>query len=97
MNSVFHGVYPKSWSYSKICVIFEKGDYMETNNYRGICITNSLPKLYDSILNDRFMTWYTSLDEQAGAQAGRGCAEQLLTLWLLIDIARTDKLVLYVM
>ena len=53
---------------------------MDTNNYSGICIANSLPKLYDSILNNKFMTWYTPFDEQAGAQAGTGCAKQLLPL-----------------
>ena len=40
--------------------------------------------------------WYTPRPEQAGAQPGRGCEEQILAIRLLIDIARKTQNTLYV-
>ncbi len=40
--------------------------------------------------------WYVPKYEQAGAQKGRGCEEQILTIRLLIDIARKSKCTLYI-
>ena len=47
------------------------------------------------ILGNRFGLWYTPRVEQAGAQPKRGCEEQILTIRLLMDIARKTKKVLY--
>jgi hypothetical protein len=69
----------------------------DPGNYRGISVVNAIPKLYDGILNTRLNIWYTPCMEQAGAQAGRGCEEQLLTLRLYIDIARKKKHTLYIL
>ena len=40
--------------------------------------------------------WFKPKFEQAGAQTGRGCEEQILTVRLLMDIARKCKPTLYV-
>ncbi len=56
----------------------------------------ALAKVYDAIIKRRFVLWYQPDQEQAGGQVGRGCAEQLLTLRLLIDIARKTKQTLYI-
>jgi hypothetical protein len=96
MNTVFFGAYPSEWTKSKIFVIHKKGPVCDPGNYRGISVMNVLPKLYDSILNKRLSLWYKPCVEQAGAQAGRGCEEQLLTLRLYIDLARKKRYVLYV-
>ncbi len=57
----------------------------------------ALAKVYYAILNRRFVLWYQPDQEQTGGQEGRGgCAEQLLTLHLLIDIARKTKQTLYI-
>ena len=58
---------------------------------------SALPKLYDLILANRLQSWFTSDEEQAGAKNGRGCEEQILTLRLLIDIARKEKYPLYIL
>ena len=78
-------------------MIYKKGNVSIASNYRAISIASALPKLYDNILNDKFTTWYMPLDEQAGAQVGRGCTEQVLTLQLWIDYARKEKKVFYVL
>ena len=95
-NIIFDGNYPAQWHLAKICSIFKKGNPLLPANYRGISILDALYKVYDSILAERFNLWYIPDVEQAGAQAGRGCQEQLLTLRLLIDVARKSKQRLYV-
>ena len=55
-----------------------------------------LAKLYDMVLSARFQLWYKPKVEQAGAQPGRGCEEQILTIRLLIEIARKCNKTLYI-
>ena len=94
-NCIFENGYPVSWSCAKVFNIFKKGLRSQAENYRGISILMALAKLYDMVLSKRFQQWYTPSYEQAGAQPGRGCGEQILTLRLLIEIARKKKLTLY--
>ena len=94
-NTVFDNGYPTQWLVSKVFNIFKKGDRLDPCNYRGISVLTAAAKLYDSVLSTRFRLWYTPSFEQAGSQAKRGCEEQILTVRLLIDIARKTKLPLY--
>ena len=94
-NLVFSTEYPTSWNFVKVFNIFKKGSRLEPSNYRGISIMPAIAKLYDMVLTSRFSLWYTPRHEQAGAQKGRGCEEQILTVRLLIDIARKTKRSLY--
>ena len=96
LQKVFSEDYPSTWSVTKCFTIFKKGDRMCPSNYRGISILSVLPKLYDTVLANRFKLWYHPREEQAGATAGRGCEEQILTVKLLIDIARKTKRQLYI-
>ena len=57
---------------------------------------SAIAKLYDVILCNRFLQWYKPKFEQAGAQKGRGCEEQIFVIRLLIDIARKCKFPLYI-
>ena len=93
-NLIFFGQYPLEWTLMKMFTIFKKGKRDDPTNYRGISVISALPKLYDMVLAKRFFAWYTLKIEQA--QRGRGCEEQILTVRLLIDIARKTKRPLYV-
>lgn len=98
-NIIFLNVYyPVEWSLSKLSVLFKGGkDRMECGNYRGISVLDTLAKLYDSLILNRLKLW-VSLDEcQAGAQQGRGCVEQVMTLRLLSDLANFKKEKLYML
>ena len=95
-NLVFAGVYPIAWNLVKVFNIFKKGLLWNPENYRGISIMLAIAKLYDMILADRFVKWYKPLNEQAGSQSGRGFEEQILTLRLIIDVARKAGYVLYI-
>ena len=77
-------------------MIYKKGCRLLPSNYRGISIINSIAKLYDMILCCRLQQWFQPYREQAGAQAGRGCLEHIMTLRLLIDFAKRKKVKLYV-
>ena len=48
-----HGKYPHSWAEGYISVIHKSGDAADPNNYRGITITSSVGKVFNSILNER--------------------------------------------
>ena len=58
---------------------------------------NTLAKIYDMLLMNRLIRW-CSIDKcQAGAQKGRGCIEQIMSLRLLIDFVKYKKRKLYVL
>lgn len=73
------GVFPSSWSKAIIIPIHNKETLITPNNYRGIGITNSLGKLFTSILNERVMQWNRNediiTDAQFGYQAGRSTTD----------------------
>ncbi len=96
LNAVFVGIYPMQWTFSKVFNIFKKWDRLDTGNYRGISILVAFAKLYDLVLSRWLNLWYVQTYEQAGAQTGRGCEEQILTIRLLIDIAHKSKRTLYI-
>ena len=75
-NALFiAGLYPVSWTISKLIMLFKKGPLMNCGNYRGITIMKVLSKCYDYLIHNRLMKWYTPSREQAGAQPKRGCTE----------------------
>ena len=48
-------IYPKSWKESFTIPIYKSGDKNEPNNYRGISLINCLPKICNTILNNRLI------------------------------------------
>ena len=47
------GIYPDIWTKGVITAIYKSGDSSNPSNYRGICVTNCLGKLFCFILNSR--------------------------------------------
>ena len=96
-NAVFSsGCYPPSWRLARMFTIFKKGDKKLPKNYRGINVVNCMAKLFDLVLSSRLNAWFVPYREQAGSQKGRGCIEHLVTLRLLMDLARKKKLKLFI-
>ena len=77
-------------------MLFKKGIRIDCNNYRGISVIDNIAKIYDYVLNNRLMQWYTPCREQAGGQHERGCIEHIVTLRLLFSTFLRKKLKLYV-
>ncbi|MEE6521355.1 hypothetical protein FKM82_019505 [Ascaphus truei] len=53
------GYFPELWNEGLITPIHKKGDRMDPSNYRGICVSSTLGKLFNSILNSRILTFLT--------------------------------------
>ena len=70
-NLIFQCIYPQQWCIARMFMIFKKNARLEPSNYRGISIINALAKLYDMVLNARFIKWFKPQYEQAGSQKGR--------------------------
>ena len=49
------GVFPTSWSNGIITALHKSGNKDDPSNYRGICISSCLGKLFCSILNTRLL------------------------------------------
>ena len=83
------GQFPSSSCEGLITPIFKSGNRLDPNNYRGICVSSSLGKLFCSILNKRLMT-YVNENEiihpcQIGFMPGNRTADHVLTLKTLHD------------
>ena len=96
LNNVFVNVYPAQWAYSRLNMLFKKGDNMNCDNYRGISVINCISKIYDYVLYNRSPKWFTPHKEEAGAQPKRGCIEHILSLRLIINVCRKKKWKLFV-
>ena len=49
------GIYPKSWKESFTIPIYKSGDKNEPKNYKGVSLMNCLPKIVNTILNNRLI------------------------------------------
>ena len=83
------GHFPESWSEGLITPIFKNGDKFDPNNYRGICVSSNLGKLFSSTLNSRiidFLTEHSVLGKsQIGFLPNYRTADHIFTLHTVID------------
>ena len=79
---------PQTWCGGLITPIFKSGTKNDPSNYRGICSSSCLGKLFCSILNQRLLEHVQSLDilhnSQIGFLAKNRTADNVLTLRTLI-------------
>ena len=87
LNNVFVNGCPAKWAYTRLNMLFKKGDNMKCDNYRGISVIICIAKIYDFVLYKRLSKWFTPHKEQAGAQPKRWCIEHILTLRLIINVS----------
>ena len=93
-NDIMHtGLYP--WKKSIICPIFKKGDNCDPRNYRGISLTSSLSKLFNTILNNRLVEYlkiYNILPkEQGGFQIGKQTSDNIFILKTILKKYKLNK------
>lgn len=89
-NKVFSlSIYPNTWSVGFITNIFKKGSFHCPQNYRGITITSSVGKLFNSILNFRLQKYLLKNELispcQIGFEKGSSTADHIFTLKTAID------------
>ena len=89
-NSILtSGIMPNTWCRGLITPIYKSGGRNEPSNYRGICVSSCLEKLFCSILNQRLREHVNSLNILHNSQIGflpkNRTADHVLTLRTLID------------
>ena len=86
---------PKTWCIGLITPIYKKGNRMDPNNYRGICVGNALLKLFCTILNQRLIKYINENNIINKCQIGfkKNCrtTDHILTLKALINKHVKDK------
>ena len=91
-NILSNGIYPTAWAEGYIVPIHKKNDKKDPNNYRGITISNSLGKLFNSILQNRLSLFVQQKniinEEQIGFQKGCRTSDHMFILNSIIDLYR---------
>ncbi|XP_023240117.1 uncharacterized protein LOC111638606 [Centruroides sculpturatus] len=89
------GYIPESWKISTTVIIHKKGDVSNLGNWRPICLSNTLGKLYTACLSDRLLIWCTTNDRISPSQKGflnyQGCVEHNFVLQSVIQDARRAR------
>ena len=49
--------YPKDWKIGIIVNLYKSGDILNTDNYRGLTINSCLAKIFNTIMNNRLMSY----------------------------------------
>ena len=91
MNLVFQQKYPTEWEKQILHAIPKPGHSVNSPKLRGIAVSQSMAKIYDSLLNKRFINWYKPNREQAGFRENQGCLLQIFSLVLLIHHEKENK------
>jgi len=78
---------PSQWGLSHLIPLHKKGDKMLCSNYRGISLLDISLKIFESILLNRFqpLTEPVLRENQAGFRPGRGCADQIFSLRMMMS------------
>lgn len=70
-NLVFQaGCFPDIWNQGLISPIYKSGDKFDPNNYRGICVSSNLGKIFCSIINARMLAFLMKHNVLSKGQIG---------------------------
>ena len=88
--------FPLDWCKSVIIPLFKKkGDYKNSDNYRGILLLSAVSNVFTAILNKRLYTWAEHEQkiskEQAGFRKGYSTADHIFTLTSMITKKLNSK------
>ena len=91
IQQIFSKNYPKEWNTQLLHALTKLGHAFNNPQLRGIAVAPLLCRVYDTVMDNRFMKWYQPNPEQS-AQSKQGCPVTLFTINLLIDYAEeTDR------
>ena len=94
------GHYPSIWSIGRIVSIHKKGDPSNPVNYRGITISSTLGKLFNSILNRRLCNFLDDrnilCDEQSGFRKKHRTSDHMFILKNVINKYKRGRKSLYI-
>ena len=84
VQTIFFGDYPREWRLQILHALTKPGHTYEIPQLRGIAIAPLLCRVYDTIIDNRFVVWYKPNPEQSGFRALQGCLLALFVLIILI-------------
>ena len=89
-NTLFdRGIFPDSWCDSITMPLYKKGDINNTNNYRGISLSNISSKLFGTIIHHRLQEYVDFFnitgEQQAGLKRGYSTVDHMFTLLAFIQ------------
>ena len=97
MEQIFtNHIYPLEWAYQLLISLEKKGHTISSPQLRGICLSSLLPRIYDTIIDNRFKAWYVPNKEQSGFRLLQGCLVQLFYVILLLEMSHHFKKKLYI-
>ena len=76
---------PDEMKLGYIISIFKKGNRRVCSNYRGICVMNSLMKIFGKVLKRRLEFMFQTQEEQCGFTTGRSCIDHVFTLRQILE------------
>ena len=82
MKSLESGILPQDWKTGHITPIYKKGNKTKVNNYRPVCLTSIVIKVFESIIRDTMSKYLYDNNllspNQHGFVPRRSCCTQLL-------------------
>ena len=96
-NLVYGNGYPKSWGKQLLFPSTKKGHTSKDPKLRGIAIGPVLGRLYDIIIDTRFIAWYTPNIHQSAYRRGQGSVLPLFSMFLLVDVAHRKGKKLFIL
>ena len=85
------------WSSQVLLPIEKKGHTLLDPKLRGTAISSFLPRVYDTIMDALFGSWYIPHKAQSEFRMGQGCPLQLFFVTLLIETSNSRKISLYLL
>ena len=95
-NHIFNTQYPIEWTKQLLRPEKKKGHTENEPKLRSIAISQLLPTLYDIILFNRFILWYSPNPEQAGFRPRQGCLFQIFSRYVVMEFLRSVGKCLYI-
>ena len=86
-NTTYGNGYPQSWEKQLLFPSTKKGHTLADPKLRGIAIGPILGRLYDIIMDKRFLDWYKPNVHQSAYRKAQGSVLPLFSLFLLVDVA----------
>lgn len=88
---------PKQWDESDIKIIYKKGDRHKITNYRPICITSTMAKIFSKVISNRIKRkiYEQQPIEQAGFRKGFTTTDHLQVINQLIEKAKEYNRIVY--
>ena len=87
IRTIFFNYYPTQWRNQLLFPIEKKGHSNDNPKLRGIAVGPLMSRVFDIIINNRFLSWYYPNPQQAGNRKKQGCSIQIFALFLSVEMA----------